>query len=162
MFKKSFFLVLSVVLLSASAYCTAQVKALPLLEADSSMQSAPKPLLILLSTDWCKYCQIQKNQLTKNTDFMKRADQFYYAEFNAESKEAIQFNGNTYRFKPTGIATGIHELAIALSGGEQLAFPSWVLLNEKYQVLFRYQGLLSPQQIKELLNTLDKVNKQKI
>jgi len=55
------------------------------------MLSLAKPLLILISTAWRKYRQMQKSQLLKNKDFQSKADRFYYIAFNAESKEDISF-----------------------------------------------------------------------
>ncbi|MGO3807684.1 MAG: hypothetical protein ACTJHT_15510, partial [Sphingobacterium sp.] len=45
---------------------TAQTESFAIEDVDSIMQTKQKPILILLSTDWCKYCQMQKNQLAKN------------------------------------------------------------------------------------------------
>lgn len=132
------------VMLLCAGPCLAQNGGVSVSEVDSLMNKQAKPLLILLSTDWCKYCRMQKNQLRKNKEFTKRAAGFYYIEFDAESKESIKFHGRDYHFKPNGPSTGIHGLATALSGPEPIAFPTWVLLDKDYQVLFRYNGVLTP------------------
>ena len=134
---------------------TAQTGSFAIEDVDSLMQTQNKPILILLSTDWCKYCQMQKNQLSKNKDFLKQADNFYYIIFNAERKDSIVFNQKTFQYKATGLSSGIHELAIALNGSKNIAFPTWVLLDCKYQVLFRYNGVLKPLEIKELLKAIE-------
>ncbi|MGJ1303485.1 thioredoxin family protein [Sphingobacterium multivorum] len=134
---------------------TAQLKPFAIEDVDSLMLKKEKPILILLSTDWCKYCQMQKNQLEKNKDFLKQSDNFYYVIFNAEGKDAIVFQQRTFHYKPTGLSSGIHELAVALNGSEKVAFPTWVLLDAKYQVLFRYNGVLKPLEIKELLKAIE-------
>jgi len=127
-------------------------------KADSAMDREARPLLILVSTEWCRYCQMQKNQLRKNKDFQAKKNLFYFVEFDAESKEMIRFRGEEYRYRPTGASSGIHTLALALNGSEHIAFPTWVLLDRNYQVLFRYNGVLSPKQLKELLQDIDKIN----
>lgn len=134
---------------------TAQTESFAIEDVDSLMQTQKKPILVLLSTDWCKYCQMQKNQLAKNKDFLKQADNFYYIIFNAERKDSIVFNQKNFQYKATGLSSGIHELAIALNGSENIAFPTWVLLDAKYQVLFRYNGVLKPLEIKELLKAIE-------
>src|SRR5690606_6956548 len=106
------------------------------------------------STDWCKYCQMQKNQLRKNKDFLAQDGLFYYIEFDAESKEKVTLRGKAYAFKPTGVSTGVHELAIAMNGSEQLAFPTWIVLDEEFQLLFRHAGVLSRQQLSDLFRTI--------
>ncbi|RZF57969.1 thioredoxin family protein [Sphingobacterium corticibacterium] len=134
---------------------TAQTESFAIEDIDSIMQTQKKPILILLSTDWCKYCQMQKGQLAKNKDFQKQADNFYYIVFNAERKHSIVFNQKTFQHKATGLSSGIHELAIALSGSENITFPTWVLLDSRYQVLFRYSGVLKPLEIRELLKAIE-------
>ena len=134
----------------------AQTTALPIEKMDSSVLADPKPMLILLSTDWCKYCQVQKAQLRKNRVFQNKHSDFYYAEFNAETNKTVNFHENVYNFIPSGIISGIHELAIALNGGdEQLSFPTWIVLDKEYQVLFKNNGVLSEKQLNEVLNTLE-------
>jgi thioredoxin-related protein len=141
-------------LLNLNGLLTAQVQPLPIEKTDSIMARSPKPLLILLSTEWCKYCQMQKVQLSKNKDFQAQKKLFHFIEFDAESKKTINFQGKSYTFKPTGISTGTHELAIALNGPDQLSFPTWVLLDTDYQVLFRHNGILTYQQMEKLLKAI--------
>jgi thioredoxin-related protein len=152
--KYTFFL-MTAMALSVGTSCIAQVNALPIEKVDNSMRTSARPVLILLTTDWCKYCQLQKEQLRKNKDFKAKAETFYFVEFNAEQKEDVTFHEHTYGYKSTGISTGIHELAVALSGEKSVSFPAWILLDKDYQVLFRYNGVLSSQQLKEILNVLD-------
>ncbi|WP_205510123.1 thioredoxin family protein [Longitalea arenae] len=149
-----FFLMISMLLLPAT-FCVGQEAMLPIEQLDSSMRLSPKPVLVLLTTDWCKYCHLQKAQLKKNRDFQTASQSFYYTEFNAEEKAPLAFHGQTYTYKATGISTGLHELALALAGDKSVSFPAWVLLNKDYQVLYRYNGVLSPQQLKALLNAIN-------
>jgi thioredoxin-related protein len=118
---------------------------------DSLMERKPKPILILLSTDWCTYCAMQKHQIQKNETFLQNADQFYFVNFNAETKDKIQFEGKEYSYKPTGVNIGTHELAIALYGNTNISYPSWVLLDQHYKPIFRHNGLLNPLQLNKLL-----------
>lgn len=119
------------------------------------MNEQAKPLIILLSTEWCKYCLMQKKQLQENKDFIRRADDFYYTEFNAESEGEVTFHNQNYNFKASGSLIGIHELAVALNGSELISFPTWVLLNKDYKVLFRYNGVLNKEQVKALMKAID-------
>lgn len=143
-----------------AARCVGQPEALSVDRLDSTMRSASKPVLILLTTDWCKYCQLQKTWLRRNRDFQAQRDNFYYAEFNAEQKAPVTFHGQTYTYKATGVSTGMHELAVALSGDKSVSFPAWVLLNKDYQVLFRYNGVLSPQQLKDLVSAINRLHQK--
>lgn len=139
--------------------CQAQTKAIDISAVDSCMAKEAKPILILLSTDWCAYCQMQKNQLDKNKAFQAKSDLFYYVVFDAESKETIRWHGKDYAFKPTGVSTGLHELAIALNGSGNIAFPTWILLDKDYRRLFHHKGVLAPKQLEDLLQTVDRISK---
>ncbi|MBE8722278.1 thioredoxin family protein [Sphingobacterium pedocola] len=141
-----------------SSFCKAQINPVDIAEVDSLMAQQAKPILILLSTDWCQYCQMQKNQIRKNKDFAISANSFYYVAFDAESRDNVLFQGKDYTFKPTGKNTGTNELARALNGPGTLAFPTWVLLDKNYQTLFRHGGVLNPTQLKELLNAIDDIS----
>ncbi|HRE51271.1 MAG TPA: thioredoxin family protein [Flavitalea sp.] len=156
--RKKYRLFLLILILCGATYSSAQTDILLMAKADSAMDREARPLLILVSTEWCRYCQMQKNQLRKNKDFQAKKNLFYFVEFDAESKEMIRFRGEEYRYRPTGASSGIHTLALALNGSEHIAFPTWVLLDRNYQVLFRYNGVLSPKQLKELLQDIDKIN----
>lgn len=125
-----------------------QVRTTPIGELADSLRLYPKPALILLSTDWCKFCQMQKAQLRKNRDFAKLLDSYYYVEFDAESTEDIQFNGQTYHHRNTGIKTGTHDLAVALGQTDKgLSYPTWVLMDAEFNIVFRYGGTLRPKEL---------------
>lgn len=123
---------------------------------DSLMADNAKPVLILLSTEWCQYCQMQKLQIRKNKKFATQSTNFHYVEFDAESKERVKLQGKDYVYRPTGANIGTHELAITLNGPNRLAYPTWVLLDEDYQVLFRHAGVLNTEQINDLTEAIQK------
>lgn len=135
-------------------YGHAQPRVVKITEVDSLMEQQAKPILVLLSTAWCTYCQMQQHQLQKNPDFAEHGDLFYFITFDAESKADVSFQGQPYSFRPTGKNTGTHELARALNGPGTLAFPTWVLLDQQYQVLFRHNGVLTAKQLKKLLDAI--------
>lgn len=119
------------------------------------MKQNPRPTMILISTDWCKFCQLQKVQLTRNMAFLGAKDRLYYTELDAESKEDILFNGYVYKYKNSGTTRGIHELVIALAAKkEPITYPLWIVLDQNYNILFRRNGLLEPQEIKEIIKML--------
>lgn len=125
---------------------------------DDSIRTSPKPTLLLLSTRWCMYCQMQKAQLKKNKEFQDAKDWFYYTELDAETKDSIVFNRKVYRYKSIGTSSGIHELAIELGnqkGG--IAYPAWVLIDKNYRVIYRHNGLLSPDEMKVVIDFIKKM-----
>lgn len=132
-----------------------QVTAVPIGELTDSVRLQPKPSLILISTSWCSYCQMQKAQLKKNADFQAASAHFYFSEFDAETKETISFNGSTYGFQSTGVDIGTHELAYVLGNiKKRLTFPTWVLIDENFTVLFKYPGVLDKKALREIVTYL--------
>lgn len=158
-FGKIFSLYLTIIFLCGARYCSAQADVVPITNVDSMMNKEARPLLILISTDWCKYCQMQKNQLRKNKDFLAHNDSFYYVEFNAESKGTILFHGEEHYGKSKGTTAGIHELAVELNASERISFPTWVVLDREYQIRFRYNGVLPTKELSKLLAAIDEINK---
>lgn len=138
---------------------TAQRKTFAIDDVDSLMQTERKPILVLLSTNWCTYCHMQKKQLEKDKDFLKKADNLYHVIFDAERESPVIFNKQLFRYKPNGTSSGIHELAVALNGSEKIAFPTWVILDTNYQITFRHNGVLGTKQLKIVLDELDLINK---
>lgn len=137
-----------------------QIQPVPMERIDELMREKPKPVLVLLSTEWCNYCHMQKRQVRRSQHFLKKANEFYYIEFDAETKESLRFMGNTYSYKAEGVSGGMHELAIALGGSPRISFPTWVFLDENYQVAFRFPGVFPEKQLKEAMELLMEVNKR--
>ncbi|GGG74866.1 hypothetical protein GCM10007415_03010 [Parapedobacter pyrenivorans] len=132
-----------------------QVKSIPIGELADSMRSQSKPALILITTEWCTYCQMQKAQLRKNADFQSASADFHFSEFDAETRDPIVFADTTYHFKNTGVSTGRHDLAYMLGNQHnRLAFPTWVLVNENLEIIFKYPGILKPSDLEALIGAL--------
>lgn len=152
-------LLIVVISICAWQFSHAQISLTKVEHIDSLMAQQPKPILVLISTDWCQYCAMQKNQIRKNKNFIARAEQIYFAEFDAEQKEPIKFAAKTYEYKPKGVNTGTHELAFALNGSPNISYPTWVLLDQKFQPIFRHNGMLMPEQVNELLQAIEETFK---
>lgn len=121
---------------------------------DSLMAHQPKPILFLFSTDWCKYCILQKNQVRKNKKFKELEDSFYFVEFDAERKDKITFQGKEYSFKPSGLNVGTHELATTLNNDAKISYPTWILKDKESNTLFKHNGVLVPQQLNQVLKAI--------
>lgn len=144
------------ILLDSSAV-SAQGRPLDFKHLQDSMRVQPKPVLLLLSTDWCVYCKMQKFQIRRNKKLEKSSSHFYYAELNAESKEPLMFKGRTYRFLPNGESAGVHELAVALGKHNgTLAYPTWVVMDKNLNILYRHSGVLNAHDLQRVAESLMK------
>lgn len=147
-----------IITLASNVKVNAQINPLQIQKIDSSMVAEAKPILILMSTDWCEICKVQKKLVRKNVAFKNKIDSFYYIEFDAESTDSIVFKGNSYKSNRKRSRKATHDLAFKLNGSENIAFPTWVLLNHKYQVVFRHGSLLYPEQVEKVLKGIEQLN----
>lgn len=118
------------------------------------MAENPRPVIIKMFTDWCSVCKIQDKQLAKDKELQKMlAEDFYYVEFNAESKEDILYNNRNYHFVHNGKSGGVHELALLLLG-KQPAYPGWVFISPLYETIDVNRGLLKSEQLKTVCHNI--------
>lgn len=105
-----------------------------------SLRANPKPILVFIHTDWCKYCKMQENiTFQKPKLAASLSKNFYCIKINAESEEELAFLGRIY--KP-GKSGDYHSLAKMLgSKNEKLLFPTTVFYAPLTQSFERLQGL---------------------
>jgi len=119
-------------------------------EIENKLSQNPKNIIIKFYTDWCGICAIQDQKIRKNKQLESMLENdFYFVEFNTESKESIVFHG--IRFENKQGRT--HSFAQALLENPD-ALPAWVILNPDYEIIFQYNGLLEPE---ELILVLTKI-----
>ncbi len=151
--------------LGISYHSGAQVlppKLLPLNAVSDSMHLNPKPLIILISTEWCRYCHMQKKQLLRSNLPHLTNSQLYYIEFDAEQKHEVKFDNKLYQFKSSGLSTGIHELALALASTENgITYPTWVILDGNYKKLLTYSGVWTAKEINSVLEVFQPQTRQR-
>lgn len=107
-----------------------------------SLRRAPKPVLLFIHTDWCKYCALQDHNTFQNKQVSEKINgNFYALRLNAESRDALTFLNRSYE----GAQDGYHELAEMLAKKDgQVIFPTTILLSEKLQLRERWSGFVSP------------------
>lgn len=101
-------------------------------EAAELAEKNPKPVLIDVYTDWCKWCRVMDGTTYQDPSVTKYLNTHFYAvKLNAEQKEAVQFQGKHYAYVLNG-KRGIHEIAIALLGNRP-SYPSTILMDKNMQ-----------------------------
>jgi len=147
-----YFIVLAYCLLLAGA-APAQVHYTTFEKLDSAVQAAPRKTFVFIHTSWCAYCNMMEHTTLQDKPVVQLLNScFYSISLDAEQKQSILFKGKTYAFEPRGVSSGQHELAALLMKGEKAAlYPSFVLLDEHYRIIYRYGGYVSSKQLLRLL-----------
>lgn len=101
-------------------------------EATAANEKAPRKIFVDVYTDWCGWCK--KMDVTTFVDpavveIMNKS--FYAVKLNAEQKEPIVWQGETYEWFAGG-RNGAHRLAYDLLDG-QFSFPTFVMLDSEYK-----------------------------
>jgi thioredoxin-related protein len=116
-------------------------------------QKAPKPMVVLIMTSWCKYCHAMKNTMTKDKNVSALLNEKFYTVFlDPEDKNDIIFAGRNFKHK-----AGLHELAKELGTiNGQVSYPTITVLNVKNEIIYQNAGFLSP---RAMFSILEKVSK---
>lgn len=122
-------------------------------------KTEPRNVVVFIHADWCKFCPAMKNYFSKDEKIKNLLDEnFYFADLNAEEKREIIFNDKKYSYQPTGINTGLHQLASSMgSVNGVVSYPTLIILNPKNEIIFEYSGFLNAT---ELISILEKLKKK--
>ncbi|MDP3556547.1 MAG: thioredoxin family protein [Bacteroidota bacterium] len=144
----------SVLLLPKNSF--SQIKLFQFEQIDSLMKVEKRKIVVFIYTDWCKYCATMKNTTFKNdsiNEFLSKL--FYFIDLNAEEKRDINFNKHTFKYKPTGVSTGINELAEQLGTVDgKISYPTLCFLNSEYEIIFQYNQYINSTQLLGILARL--------
>jgi len=134
----------------------AQLKAYQFEEIDSLQKVENRKVMIFIHTDWCKYCQRTKSTTFKNDSIIEQINkQFYFIDLNAEEKRNIVFNNHVFKYKPTGINTGINELAEQLGTiDSKVSYPTLCFLNADNEIIFQYPQYITHADLMAILTRL--------
>ncbi|MFT4759258.1 MAG: thioredoxin-related protein [Paraglaciecola sp.] len=119
-------------------------------EAVKKSQTAPRKIMIDLYTNWCGWCKRMDKDTFEDEDVANYLNENYYnVKFDAEYKEDIIFNGQTYKYVKNG-RRGYHELAAELANG-RLSFPTTVFLDEKQRLIQPLPGYKEPDVFEQII-----------
>lgn len=155
--KVRFFSVLSLlgyVLLPGTTF--GQLKVTPFEQIAILQKLDPRPMVVFIHTDWCRYCQGMKNTTFKNENIIKLLNKnFYFLDLNAEEKRDIRFHQKTFKYKPTGNNTGVNELAQQLgSNNGKLSYPALCFLNADYEIIYQQHDFIDSKRLIKILERL--------
>ena len=147
---------LSLAFLSFYVLSFGQLKEFKLAQYDSLQNIQPKSSIVLIHTEWCKYCKQLKNTTLQKPSVKNKINEFgYYFNLNGEDKSSITINNIEFNYKPTCNNTGTHELAEELGSiNGKLEYPTLVFLNEKHEIIHQVSGFITSEELIDILEKL--------
>lgn len=123
-------------------------------EVDSLLKIEPRPIAVFLHTSWCAFCKnMEHTTFTDPSVLAFLNDKYYFVSFDGEQKEPVNFRNHIFKFKPNGRNSGTHELAFTLGQIDgNLSYPTFVLLNQKYEIEFQHSAFISKKEMKNILS----------
>jgi len=149
-------IILSLLFLASSFSVSAQLKSYQFEEIEGLQLQDVKPVFVFTYTKWCTYCAAMKIKVFNDSKVVELLNKhFYFIWLNAEEERKIIFNKQQFDFKPSGVKTGIHQLAAELATiDKELTFPSFCILNPANEIIYQKRDFTSA---KDLVIILSKI-----
>lgn len=126
------------------------VKWMTLAEAEAAVAKQAKPVIVDVYTDWCGWCKhMMKTTFSDPAIANYINTNFYPVRLNAETRDTLTFQGETYMNKNSGDRAA-HELAIKLLQGK-LSYPTLLFMSNNFQYKLIVPGYQSAQNLEPFL-----------
>jgi thioredoxin-related protein len=114
-----------------------------------------RPIFVFLTADWCRYCKNVESTSFKEKEVIDQLNQnFYTIIFDIEDRQDIKLFGREFKYKSTGLNTGVHELAELIGTIDGiLNTPTFVMFDQNLQIHYQYGGYMSTEEILALLDS---------
>ncbi len=115
-------------------------------DLDAMKNLEGKKVLVDMYTSWCGWCKVMDKKTFTDPKVVEYLnDNFVLVKFNAEQKEPVTFQGETYEWIRAG-RKGVNKLAMKMMSG-RLAYPTMVYLDENLNVIKASAGYKKPDQL---------------
>lgn len=126
-----------------------KIEWLGLEQALTKAESAPRPIIVDLYTDWCGWCKKMDVYTFENKGIVKYINEhFYAAKFDAESAETITYRGKKFEGAK---GRGVHSLATHLVG-KRMGFPTLLYLQANGELITVVGGYKTPSDLEPILH----------
>lgn len=117
-------------------------------EAVQAGEKNPKKIFIDVYTNWCGWCKRMDATTFKDSSVVRYMNSNYYAvKLNAETRDTIRFRDKVFTYKAEYKS---NELAASLLNG-QMSYPSFVFLDENFNMLSPLPGYQTVPQLQEVM-----------
>ena len=112
----------------------------------------PRKMFIDVFTEWCGWCKKMDAETFANPTIAKyMSKNFYCVKLDAERKDTVVIDGQTFVNPNPASKRSTHKLAVDLLGGK-MSYPSYVFLNEKGQKLTVVAGYQQAKEFEGVIN----------
>lgn len=120
------------------------------------MANEDKLAVAFFHANWCTICYgMRRTTLNESRVVEMLNAHFLFLPFDAEQRESFDFAGQTFRYRPNGSTSGMHEWAMELATVDgQVQFPTLTAFNAQHEIVFQHQGLLAPDALMVVLEEL--------
>jgi len=119
-------------------------------EAQELNKKQAKPFIIDVYTDWCGWCKHMEKTTYSDAGLANYINTYFYpVQFDAETKDTIEYNGETF-WNSGKEKKSPHQLAIKFLGN-RLSYPSTIFVSNNFQFSLLSQGYLDVKKIEPLL-----------
>lgn len=121
-------------------------------QVEQLVEKEPRPILLYFHADWCQYCKrLQKTTFKDKKVIEKLNSNYYVISFDGGLKEQVTHKGVTYKFVPTGMKSGYHELVHHYIKKRQEIYPTLIFLDDNFKELLFIQSYISAKSLLEIL-----------
>jgi thioredoxin-related protein len=116
-------------------------------------------VFVFLTADWCKYCKSVELTSFKNEVVIDQLNKnFYTIIFDIEERRDINLFGREFKYKSTGLNTGVHELAELIGAIDGvLNTPTFLIFDQSLQMIYQYSGFMKTEEILTLLDSVKRI-----
>ena len=120
--------------------------------AQKLSDSIPRRIFIDFSTSWCGWCKKMDAETFANPVIAKYMDEHYYCvKFDAESRDTISFNGQTFYNRGPVNSRSAHDFAVTVLRG-QLSYPSYAIFDKPRTHITILQGYMPAENFEPYLH----------
>lgn len=116
-------------------------------------------VFVFLTADWCKYCKSVELTSFKNEEVIDQLNKnFYTIIFDIEERLDINLFGREFKYKSTGLNTGVHELAELIGAiNGILDTPTFLIFDQNLQIIYQYSGFMKTKEVLTLLDSVKRI-----
>ena len=123
---------------------------------EQRMETEGKLGVVFFYTEWCAVCHAMEHVALQHPEVRRLLDdRFAFVAFDAESEVPVEFGGQVFRYRPSGVRAGIHEWALELASIDgKITYPTLAVFNAQNEILFQHSGLLGEEALIAVLKEM--------